>query len=186
MKREPYELASFFGIRLQRQIAAIAGEYPHKMQPEEQGRYASKQFYKDLKPEKRNPLKYLIGRSGGMTYADLIEEARKMGRQARGPVLPTEFKSSGQPKQYPQGNTGYPRKPTWMTYFRKLKGLYTPGARVAQVHKPELVPADAGPEEDPEADGDSKEEDISAIMTALTKTATGQPGQWCQLHCQHL
>ena len=41
MKQEPYELASFFGIWLQRQIAAIAGEYPDKMWPEEQGRYAS-------------------------------------------------------------------------------------------------------------------------------------------------
>ena len=177
MKQEPYELASFFGIWLQRQIAAIAGEYSDKMWPEEQGRYASEQFYKGLRPEIRNPLKYLMGRPGGLTYADLIEEARKMEGQARGPVLPTEFKNGGQPKRDPQGNTGYPRKPTWTTYFWKLKGSYAPGARVTQVHEPKPTPANTELEEDPEADGDSKEEDISNIMSALAETATGDPDE---------
>ena len=32
--------------------------------------------------EIRNPLKYLMGRPGGLTYADLIKEARKMEEQA--------------------------------------------------------------------------------------------------------
>ena len=32
MRQEPHESVSYFGIRLQRQIAAIAGEYPHLFQ----------------------------------------------------------------------------------------------------------------------------------------------------------
>ena len=122
-------------------------------------------------------MKYLRGRSGDATYADLIKEAHKMEGQARGPVLPTKFKSGRQPKQEPQGNTSYPRKLTRMTYFRKLKGSYTPGARVAQVHEPEPAPADTRLEEDPEADRDSKEEHVSAIMTALAKTTAGNPNK---------
>ena len=39
------------------------------------------------------------------------------------------------------------------------------------------MPANAKLEEDPEADGDSEEEDISDIMSALAETATGDPDE---------
>ena len=91
MRQEPYETVSYFGIRLQRQIAAIAGEYPHQMGPEDQERASRNCFYEGLRSELKHPLKYLVGRAEGATYSDLIEEARRMEGLARGPVLQTEF-----------------------------------------------------------------------------------------------
>ena len=44
------------------------------MWPKEQGRYAYEWFYDGLRHEIRNPLKYLMGRLGGTTYTDLIDE----------------------------------------------------------------------------------------------------------------
>ena len=82
MKQEPYELVSYFGIRLQQQVSAITGEYPEKMRLREQWRYISERFYKGLRPKICNPLKYLVGRPGGATYDDLIDEAHKMKGQA--------------------------------------------------------------------------------------------------------
>ena len=64
-----------------------------------------------------------------------------------------------------------------MTYFQKSKGSYAPGARVTQVHKPEPTPSEARPEDNVEANGDSEEEDVSAIMAALAKTTTGDPDE---------
>ena len=172
MKQEPYESVSYFGIRLQRQIAAIAGEYPHQMGPEDQERASRNRFYEGFRPELKNPLKYLVGRPEGATYSDLIEEARRMEGRARGPVLPTEFGSQATKKD--GANTdGYPKNPRRANYFQKLKGAYRPGVRAAQVEpivaeEPEMSAAE-------EADGEADDESCDDILNSLAEVATGEP-----------
>ena len=78
MRQEPFETVSYFRIRLQRQIAAIAGKYSHQMGLEDQERASWNRFYEGLRSELKHPLKYLVGRPKGATYSDLIEEARRM------------------------------------------------------------------------------------------------------------
>ena len=55
MRQEAFETVSYFGIRLQRQIAAIAGEYPHQMGPEDQERASRDRFYEGLRSELKAP-----------------------------------------------------------------------------------------------------------------------------------
>ena len=126
MRQEPYETVSYFGIRLQRQIAAIAGEYPHQMGPEDQERASRNRFYEGLRSELKHPLKYLVGRPEGATYSDLIEEARRMEGLARGPVLPTKFNGPA-PKKDGANTDRYPRNPRRANYFQKIKGTFRPG-----------------------------------------------------------
>ena len=62
-----------------------------------------------------------------------------------------------------------------MTYFRKLKGSYTPAVKVTHMtdtgYEPD--PDEPDPAEGPKEEGE--EEDISDIMTVLAETATGDP-----------
>ena len=110
MRQEAFESVSYFGIHLQRQIAAIAGEYPDQMGPEDQERASRNRFYEGLRGELKHPLKYLVGRPEGATYSELIEEARRMEGRACGPILPSEF-NGPTPKKDPVAADGYPRNP---------------------------------------------------------------------------
>ena len=174
MRQEPFETVSYFGIHLQRQIAAIAGEYPHQMGPEDQERASRNRFYEGLRSELKNPLKYLVGRPEGATYSDLIEQARRMEGLARGPVLLTEFNGPA-PKKDGANTNGYPRNPRRANYFQKVKGTFRPGVRAAQVEPvaTEEPEASAANEADDEADDDNCEE----ILNSLAEVATGDPDE---------
>ena len=76
IRQKPFESVTYFGIRLQRQIAAIAGKYPHQMGPEDQERASRNRFYEGLHSE----LKYLVGQPEGATYSDLIGGSQENGR----------------------------------------------------------------------------------------------------------
>ena len=154
-------------IRLQRQIAAIAGEYPHQMGPEDQERASRNRFYEGLRSELKHPLKYLVGRPEGATYSDLIEEVRRMEGRACGPVLPTEFNGPA-PKKDGANTDGYPRSPRRANYFQKVKGMYRPGVRATQVEPTAIEELEASAAE--EADDDNFEDILTSIWMILSCT----------------
>ena len=170
MKQEPFESVSYFRIRLERQIAAIAGKYPHQMGPEDQERASRNRFYEGLRSELKHPLKYLVGRPEGATYSDLTEEVRGMEGRACGPVLQTEFNGPA-PKKDGANTDGYPRSPRRAHYFQKVKGMYRPGVRAAQVEPTAVEELEASAAE--EADDDNFED----ILTSFAEVATGDPDE---------
>ena len=174
MRQEAFESVSYFGIRLQRQIAAIAGEYPDQMGPEDQERASRNRFYEGLRGELKHPLKYLVGRPEGATYSELIEEARRMEGRARGPVLPSEFNGPA-PKKDTAAADGYPRNPKRTNYFQKIKGAYRPAVRAAHLEPAQTEEPEAPARE--EADDEAEEDNYDDLLTSLAEVATGDPDE---------
>ena len=166
---------SYFGIRLQRQIAAIAGEYPDQMGPEDQERASRNRFYEGLRGELKQSSEVFGRTSGGSNLLGVDRRGPPEWKaEPADPILPSQF-NGPTPKKDPVAADGYPRNPKRTNYFQKIKGVYRPAVRAAHVEPAQTEELEAPARE--EANDEAEEDNYDDLLKSLAEVATGDPGR---------